>query len=172
MACAAHEHTVGGCAKFHDMHDDLAASMQRVSMRALQGINRLGRGTAKPGTLRPTDPNRFKTEDFFSVDAETDPEYIRRVVEVEQLAAHKQGCVTARGGAIASSIEGHAWAPCAAAGSVLPGSWQLQGIAALALGTNTVEPVCREVACSSNEPRAPQSVFVDWCSCAVAHSSS
>jgi hypothetical protein len=70
----------------------------------LQGINRLGRGTAKPGTLRPTDPNRFKTEDFFSVDAEADPEYIRRVVEVEQLAAHKQGCVTARGGALASSL--------------------------------------------------------------------
>jgi hypothetical protein len=50
----------------------------------LQGINRLGRGTAKPGTLRPTDPNRFKTEDFFSVDAEQDPEYIRRVIEVCQ----------------------------------------------------------------------------------------
>lgn len=48
----------------------------------MQGINRFGKAPAKPGTLRPTDPNRFKTEDFFSVDAEEDPEYIRRVVEV------------------------------------------------------------------------------------------
>lgn len=48
----------------------------------VQGINRLGKGTAKPGTLRPTDPNRFKTEDFFSVEAEGDPEYLRRIVEV------------------------------------------------------------------------------------------
>jgi hypothetical protein len=48
----------------------------------LQGINRLGKGAAKPGTLRPADPNRFKTEDFFSVEAEDDPEYLRRIVEV------------------------------------------------------------------------------------------
>jgi hypothetical protein len=47
----------------------------------LQGINRLGKGAAKPGTLRPADPNRFKTEDFFSVEAEDDPEYLRRIVE-------------------------------------------------------------------------------------------
>lgn len=107
----------------------------------VQGINRLGKGTAKPGTLRPTDPNRFKTEDFFSVEAEGDPEYLRRIVEVrdpqtpalqlacsscacalpamclftrlasgvhtwsgwvqvEQLAANKQGAVLARGGAL------------------------------------------------------------------------
>lgn len=91
---------------------------------ALQGINRLGKGTAKPGTLRPADPNRFKTEDFFSVDAEQDPEYLRRIVEVqfriqctmceqcqmicmmafrfvqvEQLAVNKTGSVLAKGGA-------------------------------------------------------------------------
>ena len=50
----------------------------------MQGINRFGKAPAKPGTLRPTDPNRFKTEDFFSVDDEADPEYIRRVVEVRK----------------------------------------------------------------------------------------
>lgn len=53
-----------------------------------QGINRLGKGTAKPGTLRPADPNRFKTEDFFSVDAEQDPEYLRRIVEVSLCDLH------------------------------------------------------------------------------------
>eukprot|EP00892_Ulva_mutabilis_P000973 jgi/Ulvmu1/10877/UM007_0053.1 len=63
----------------------------------MAGINRLGKGSAKPGTLRPTDPNRFKTEDFFSVDAEDDPEYLRRVLEVEQLAVNKTGAVLSKG---------------------------------------------------------------------------
>lgn len=47
----------------------------------MQGINRLGKGAAKPGTLRPADPNRFKTQDFFSAGAD-DPEYLRSVLEV------------------------------------------------------------------------------------------
>lgn len=63
----------------------------------MAGINRLGKGAPKPGTLRPADPNRFKTQDFFSKDAEDDPEYLRHVLEVEQMTAHKSSAILQRG---------------------------------------------------------------------------
>jgi hypothetical protein len=48
----------------------------------LQGINRLGKGPAKPGSFRPPDPNRNRTIDMFTEGAEGDIEYQRMVNDV------------------------------------------------------------------------------------------
>ena len=48
----------------------------------LQGINRLGKGPAKPGTMRPADPNKYKTMDIFSEGTEGDKDYARMVQDV------------------------------------------------------------------------------------------
>lgn len=48
----------------------------------MQGINRLGKGPAKPGAFRPPDPNRNRTIDMFTEGAEGDIEYQRMVNDV------------------------------------------------------------------------------------------
>ena len=48
----------------------------------MQGINRLGKGPAKPGTMRPQDPNKYKTMDIFSEGTEGDKDYARMVQDV------------------------------------------------------------------------------------------
>lgn len=48
----------------------------------MQGINRLGKGPAKPGTMRPADPNKYKTMDIFSEGTEGDKDYARMVQDV------------------------------------------------------------------------------------------
>lgn len=48
----------------------------------VQGINRLGKGPAKPGTMRPQDPNKYKTMDIFSEGTEGDKDYQRMVQDV------------------------------------------------------------------------------------------
>jgi hypothetical protein len=47
-----------------------------------QGINRLGNAPPKPGTLRPPDPNRFKSVDMYAENTEGDIEYQRMVNDV------------------------------------------------------------------------------------------
>ncbi len=68
LQCSA---TVGasGRARGHLLHD-------------MQGINRLGKGAPKPGSLRPPDPNRRQDLDLFSEGAETDADYMRMVHDV------------------------------------------------------------------------------------------
>ena len=56
-----------------------------VIVTNVQGINRLGKGPAKPGTMRPADPNKYKTSDFFSEGTEGDKDYQRMVQDVRLL---------------------------------------------------------------------------------------
>jgi hypothetical protein len=56
-------------------------SAQRT-LSNMQGINRLGKGPAKPGTMRPADPNKYKTMDIFSEGTEGDKDYARMVQDV------------------------------------------------------------------------------------------
>lgn len=47
-----------------------------------KGINRLGKAPPKPGTLRPPDPNKYRTVDMFSEGTEGDADYMRMVQDV------------------------------------------------------------------------------------------
>ena len=48
----------------------------------MQGINRLGKAPPRPGSLRPPDPNKYKTENMYSLGGENDAEYLRMVQDV------------------------------------------------------------------------------------------
>lgn len=54
----------------------------------MQGINRLGKAPPKPGTLRPPDPNKYRTVDMFSEGAEGDADYMRMVQDVSAAVVH------------------------------------------------------------------------------------
>eukprot|EP00210_Caulerpa_lentillifera_P002690 g2570.t1 len=51
----------------------------------MAGINRLGKAPPKPGTLRPPDPNKYRTVDIFSEGMEGDLDYLRMVQDIEDL---------------------------------------------------------------------------------------
>ena len=65
-------------------------------MSTVQGINRLGKAPPRPGSLRPPDPNKYKTENMYSLGGENDAEYLRMVQDVRG-GAHtlKQAAVCA-----------------------------------------------------------------------------
>lgn len=62
----------------------------------MAGINRLGKAPPKPGTLRPPDPNKYRTVDMFSEGAEADMDYIRTVRDIEEMQ-QQQGWLFGRG---------------------------------------------------------------------------
>lgn len=62
----------------------------------MAGINRLGKAPPKPGTLRPPDPNKYRTVDIFSEGAEKDVEYQRMVNDIEEMQ-QQQGWLFGRG---------------------------------------------------------------------------
>lgn len=47
-----------------------------------QGINRLGKAAPRPGSLRPPDPNKYRTMDMFSEDTDNDKDYQKMVQDV------------------------------------------------------------------------------------------
>lgn len=62
----------------------------------MAGINRLGKAPPKPGTLRPPDPNKYRTIDLYSEGAEGDIEYQRMVRDIEDMQ-QQQGWLFGRG---------------------------------------------------------------------------
>jgi len=63
----------------------------------MAGINRLGKGPAKPGTMRPADPNKYKTMDIFSEGTEGDKDYARMVQDIEDTQQNHTGWLFGRG---------------------------------------------------------------------------
>lgn len=45
----------------------------------------MGKAPPKPGTLRPPDPNKYRTVDIFSEGAEGDADYMRMVHDIEEM---------------------------------------------------------------------------------------
>ena len=75
------------------------ACVRVVTAFCVQGINRLGKGPPKPGTLRPPDPNKYRTVDMFSEGAEGDADYMRMVQDVGDAMAR-----TSQHGATGSTV--------------------------------------------------------------------
>ncbi|KAK9810475.1 hypothetical protein WJX72_011306 [[Myrmecia] bisecta] len=63
----------------------------------MAGINRLGKGPAKPGSFRPPDPNKYRTTDHFSEGTEGDADYQRMVQDIEDTQQSQVGWLFGRG---------------------------------------------------------------------------
>ncbi|KAK9805877.1 hypothetical protein WJX73_000138 [Symbiochloris irregularis] len=63
----------------------------------MAGINRLGKAPPRPGSLRPPDPNKYRTMDMYSEGGENDADYMRMVQDIEDTQQNHVGWLFGRG---------------------------------------------------------------------------